>query len=332
MSETLSKAEFIETDTTYGENKVLPYLFNATASDYSTLKWVIVARLRCDKENTEMYQKAFKMMFATWKQAHLDFSLGKTLKGIVLDWSDTERAGIEQAIGKDLAGQLLKGCQVHWARSYQRVAKRISNDSSIPLKDQSCLRAAFEQICHKLPFLQDPARVVAYFDILQEKFCEAENLSTLQQCSLNEAQIEAIQIYSNKLTATKAWVSWWCREAHLKMLCKALTVMDKDIWKKCPNTTNAVERQNLASKASQAISLNHAMTDIYCLDKAAVMEHIASEQGLNITYRDRSEEARRQEVLSKRQQRLKKMTHSDVAAAYGPPDKEQHFRGGSSKK
>ena len=114
------------------------------------------------------------------------------------------------------------------------------------------------------------------------------------------------------------------------MLCKALTVMDKDIWKKCPSTTNAVERQNLASKASQAISLNHAMTDLYCLDKAALMEHIASEQGLNITYRDHSEEARWQEVLSKRQQRLKKMTHSDVATAYGPPDKEQHFRGVST--
>ena len=73
MSETLSKAEFTETDTTYGENKVLRNLFNATAFDYSTLKWVIVARLHCDKENTEMYQKAFKMMFTTCKQDHPDF-------------------------------------------------------------------------------------------------------------------------------------------------------------------------------------------------------------------------------------------------------------------
>ena len=129
MSETLIKAEFIETDTTYGENKVLPYLFNATAFDYSTLKWVIVARFRCDKENF------WDDVCYTCKQDHPDLSLGKTLKGIVLDWSDTERAAIEQAIGKDLAGQLLKGCQVHWARSYQRVVKRISNDSSIPLKD-----------------------------------------------------------------------------------------------------------------------------------------------------------------------------------------------------
>ena len=148
MSETLSKAEFIETDTTYRENKVLLYFFNATAFDNSTLKWVILARLHCDKENTEMFHKAFKIMFATCKQDHPDFSLGKTLKGIVLDWSDSEREGIEQAIGKDLAGQLLKGCQVHWARSYQRFAKRICNNSSIPLKDQSFLRATFVLICH----------------------------------------------------------------------------------------------------------------------------------------------------------------------------------------
>ena len=45
MSKVMAAADFIQTDVTYGENKILPYLFNATVFDEVTIKWVIVTRL-----------------------------------------------------------------------------------------------------------------------------------------------------------------------------------------------------------------------------------------------------------------------------------------------
>ena len=118
MSKVMAAADFIQTDVTYGENKVLPYLFNATAFDEVTMNWVIVTRLRCNKENSEMYKKAFTLMFETRKSDEPSYDVHKNLQGIVVDWSDSERSGIIKALGSDLATKLLRGCAVHWARSY----------------------------------------------------------------------------------------------------------------------------------------------------------------------------------------------------------------------
>ena len=47
-----------------------------------------------------------------------------SLKGIIVDWSDTETKGLREAVGED---RLLRGCNVHWARSYQCVADRVNS-------------------------------------------------------------------------------------------------------------------------------------------------------------------------------------------------------------
>ena len=60
--------------------------------------------------------------------------------------------------------------------------------------------------------------------------------------------------------------------------------MSVTVWSACPSTTSAVERLNLAS---QAISMMHAMVDVYHMDKAVVMEYQASQEGISISYRDR---------------------------------------------
>ena len=39
----LSKAVFMETDTTYNENCVLPWILNATVFDYTTMHWAAIA-------------------------------------------------------------------------------------------------------------------------------------------------------------------------------------------------------------------------------------------------------------------------------------------------
>ena len=48
------------------------------------------------------------------------------MKGIIIDWSDAEAKGLIEAVGNDVANNVLKGCIVHWTRSYQRVAERVN--------------------------------------------------------------------------------------------------------------------------------------------------------------------------------------------------------------
>ena len=38
--------------------------------------------------------------------------VGKSLVGILMDWSNQQFNGLEQAVGKDLAEAVVKGCQV----------------------------------------------------------------------------------------------------------------------------------------------------------------------------------------------------------------------------
>ena len=138
MCKLLAEADFLETDTTYNENTELTYLFNATVFDYKTMKWAVVARMRGNKESSEFYRLAFKLMFDTCQQEHPHFKVGETLKGIIVDWSDTESKGLWEVIGEDTTELVLKGCysSVHWTRSYQRVAERVNCSVSKETEEQ----------------------------------------------------------------------------------------------------------------------------------------------------------------------------------------------------
>ena len=48
--------------TTYNENCELKYLLNYTAFDYATMRWMPVARMRADKEDTAFYVKGFELV------------------------------------------------------------------------------------------------------------------------------------------------------------------------------------------------------------------------------------------------------------------------------
>ena len=93
-----------------------------------------VARVRSNKENSQFYCTAFREIFQQYKEDHKDFDI-TNLKGIVLDWSDAERKGLEQAVGKEIAETLMIGCLVHYSRSYQRVAERVSSSLSIDIRN-----------------------------------------------------------------------------------------------------------------------------------------------------------------------------------------------------
>lgn len=64
------------------------------------------------KLDAEAYASAFQAIFRCVKKLHPHFGVGKTLKGIVTDWSDAQLRGLHSAIGKE-ASKLVKGCQVY---------------------------------------------------------------------------------------------------------------------------------------------------------------------------------------------------------------------------
>ena len=61
----------------------------------------------------EAYSERFKAIFSSVAKTYPSFSVGKSLVGILMDWSDQQFNGLEQAVGKDVAEAVVKGCQVH---------------------------------------------------------------------------------------------------------------------------------------------------------------------------------------------------------------------------
>ena len=91
---------------------------------------------------------------------------------------------------------------------------------------------------------------------------------------------------------------WWARCDHLKMLSKSFSNMEDNIWEQCPSSTNAVERKNRDCKRDTPQCLKLAMMKVYIVDKVACLKHIAAE-GIILSYRSRSEEAKRMTALKK---------------------------------
>lgn len=60
------------------------------------------------------YEQVFKSIFDTVHCDHPSFVVGKSLQGIITDWSDTQRRAIEQATSPETASRVLKGCQVSY--------------------------------------------------------------------------------------------------------------------------------------------------------------------------------------------------------------------------
>ena len=100
--------------------------------------------------------------------------------------------------------------------------------------------------------------------------------------------------------------------------------MDVTVWRKCPTTTNAVERKNKDCKCDNPGNLKLAMMKVYKLDKVACLKHIAAEQNISLSYRSCSEEAWLADARSKQKQRQKTLA-PDKTAQYRPPDKLSNF-------
>ena len=67
-----------------------------------------------NKLDAAAYAAAFQAIFDCVKKSCPHFGVGKTLKGIITDWSDAQICGLKAAIGEDNTNKLVKGCQVYF--------------------------------------------------------------------------------------------------------------------------------------------------------------------------------------------------------------------------
>ena len=323
MAKVASEADFIQCDITYDDCRDYPYIFNAVAFNKVSMEWMVVARLRLDAQTASAYALAFKKVFEKCKSYNKEFELGSTLQGIITDWSDAEISGLKIAIGKNLAETLLKGCKVHWKRSCQRVAEKVSTS-----RDKTRERDIFMKISSRIQTVDSAVTIVACF----ESLCGVRSVSQLLKdlpglCSTDDAKF--IDDNCDWSTA-KHWCQWWARRDHLIMLSRAFSKMDEIVWKQCPSTTNAVERRNKDCKSDTPQCLKLAMIKVYKVDKIACLKHIAAEDGVSLSYRSQTEEARRVAAAKKSQQRMKLIP--DKTAQFGPPDRTDNFVVSSSRK
>ena len=142
--------------------------------------------------------------------------------------------------------------------------------------------------------------------------------------ALTEQEIKFIDESCNWSIA-KNWAEWWMRQSHLQMLHKGFSCMDSSARDRCPSTTNAVEHRNAECKSKQPVALQHALTNVYKLDKSVCAKHLAALDGCSVSYRDRSENARRSAAKKRQEQRLAANIPDDPTALQGPPDRACHF-------
>lgn len=322
MCSLLSTAEFIEADITYGETKEYRYLFNMVAFDYTTMDWQVVSRVRLDKQDANAYALAYSKTFAKCKSQFENFVVGESLLGIVIDWSDAEIKGLEHAVGKDLASKLLRGCNVHWARSWQRVRDRVAFS-----EDKVREKALFAKIASAIPKLPGNALKHA-FGVLSKTASATTLVSVVEGFTQQDAAF--IDKHTNWASAVK-WAEWWLNPRHLHMLHKNHSDMADDVWDRCPSNTNAVERKNLDSKELLPQQLQTAMVNLYKYDKAACAKHIAAEHNASVCYRDKSEQARRN-AAAKRNACRRKSSVNDELSEFGPPDRQCNYGASSSKR
>ena len=71
-----------------------------------------VGRVHLNSLKTEAYAQCFRAIFNGVSKYHPSFSVGTTLVGILMDWSDQQYNGLEEVVGEDVAKLVVKGCQV----------------------------------------------------------------------------------------------------------------------------------------------------------------------------------------------------------------------------
>ena len=120
--------------------------------------------------------------------------------------------GLREAVGEDVADRLLWGCNVHWARSYQRVAERVN--SIIQKGNRKLANEAFCAIAKLVTSVRTKEDVLKCFDALQGSLPLSYSLSHLK-LPLSDEHLTVVETECD-WSGAKSWVQWWTRKRHLQ--------------------------------------------------------------------------------------------------------------------
>ena len=81
MTKIASQAMFIQCDITYDQTQEFPYLFNAVAFNTILMEWMVIARIRLNKQSADAYALAFKKVFRNVNPIVIPFVLVRPFWG-----------------------------------------------------------------------------------------------------------------------------------------------------------------------------------------------------------------------------------------------------------
>ena len=189
---------------------------------------------------------------------------------------------------------MLIGCTVHFSRSYQRVADRVS--SSLDGADRKLSRDTFCMIAKAIPTAANKMCVMKLFSVLRGSIPLTDVAGLVPRLS-EEHMKDGMTTFWD---CASHWVDWWTRLPHLRMLCNVFSLRENGLRKETPKGTNGVERVNQDSKQEHSTGIVKAMEYLYKKDKVLALAYIAAERDASVTYRDSSEECRRRAAVKRR--------------------------------
>ena len=192
-------------------------------------------------------------------------------------------------------------------------------------KDKNLEKSIFSKIASQISKLPMGEGVCSCFEVLCSQQSAEKVLGIINSLTLDEA------VFVDKCcnwSKAKNWAEWWLRPKHLQMLHKDFSTMDPSVWSRSPSTTNAVERLNAECKSKLPVTLQHALSNVYKLDKSVCAKHLAGlkECIRSISYREKTESAKRVSAAKRQHQRVASSIPPDLTATNGPPDKACHFK------
>ena len=201
------------------------------------LQWIVICQIQVTSQSAQAYALCFMKTFEQCKKDHPNFTVGESLVGVVVDWSDAQCNGLRLALGKELADKLLRGCEVHWNRSYQRVSEKVCKHHH-PAKWQIA-QQAFHLIAAAITKAKSQDQVYRLFRCLcgELKVCDVRALVP----GLQSHHDDVVNGGPNDWKSANHWVHWLTCLNHLRMLCKPFTTMNQDNFELCPHTSNAVK-------------------------------------------------------------------------------------------
>ena len=116
-----------------------------------------VARVVMAGVNTPTYREAIKTVMQLTTNLHPEFELGKHVKAWLVDFSLAQRDGLAANLG-NVAGQVIRGCEVHYQRNVKKVCDKVCSDE--PTKQ------AFKKIAYAIPSFDSKEDVELAFSIL----------------------------------------------------------------------------------------------------------------------------------------------------------------------